>query len=154
MLKQQTNTKDAHLIIEVFRERFPCRKQEWTCYYPPCTKHCCTSTRSHEPPKACSRRSISIQTCTIFNELCQAVEDKGFSFVSLINHFSLLCLRSWHPLAFKSWIGCFCLADCPPMDNSFITINIASLPYLKDKYCQSGGGLHPHILVLANIYVS
>lgn len=143
MQRQQTN-KDAHLIIEVFRERFPCRKQEWAYYCPPCTEHCCTSTRSHAPPEACSRRRISIQTCTIFNELCQAVEDKGFDFASLINHFSLLCLRSWHPLAFKSWIGCFCLAHCPAVDNSFIAINIASMSYLKDKYCQSGGGLHPH----------
>lgn len=61
-------------------------------------------TGTHKPPEARSRRprtERSIQTCTLFNDLCRMFEDEG-----VINHFFLFRLRSGHPLAFKSWMGC------------------------------------------------
>lgn len=62
---------------------------------------------------------IGVKTCTVFKDLCQTSEDNGFNFTSVINHFFLLCLKSRHPLAFKSWMSCFYLADVPAANASF-----------------------------------
>lgn len=76
--------------------RFHSEKQERMYYYLPWSKHRCISTETRGSPEARSRRprtEISIQTCTVFNDLCQTFEDKGFNFAAVINHLLLFCLR-------------------------------------------------------------